>query len=106
MDELTPIEREIAERDAAIARIGAANAALVEVAKDTARRIADSHGTVTSTQVLAALREEGYGAVLDAVDRRFMGAVFWPGSGWERVGWSTTGSHGRPVAVWKWSGSR
>jgi len=73
---------------------------LVDHAFVVAFRIVHERGTVTSTEVLAEMREdERWRERVDAADRRFMGPVFRKKK-WTRVGWDTTGSHCRPVARW------
>lgn len=93
-------ESEEVKRDAALDTLELSRAELIADAKVHAVRIATETGTVTSTQVLASMRASGHGDDLDRYDRRWMGAVFRRGTGWKRVGWSSTGSHCRPVAVW------
>lgn len=92
---------ELEARERALDALEQHRPALVAIAYETARRIAVEHGKVTSPEVLAALRAQGHGEAIDAVDRRFMGAVFRASRGWRRVGWVSTGSHRRPVAVWE-----
>lgn len=72
---------------------------LIHEAKQAAMRVAQQRGTVTSTQVLDDMRANGLAKQLQGVDLRFMGAVF--RSGWVRVGYTNTGSHKRPVSVWR-----
>jgi len=92
-----------AARDRALDQLEAARADLVPAARAIAVELGAGGASVTSPQVLVELRKRGWGAELDAVDLRFMGAVF--RAGWERVGWVTgkasPGSHARPVAVWR-----
>lgn len=57
------------------------------------------NGRVTSTEVLRIMKAK-HGPMIEGIDHRFMGAVFRRGQGWKRLGWETTGSHGRPVAIW------
>jgi hypothetical protein len=73
-----------------------------------AQSLATKQGTVTSTEVLEVLKEElvpGSGPLADALqqaDPRFLGVIFrFPRGYWERVGTTSTGSHHRPVTVWK-----
>ena len=73
-------------------------AELIDQAKTIAEEIADIKGTVNSSEVVYEMRLRGIGAV-DLVDKRFMGAVF--RKGWERVGFSPTGSHSRPISIWR-----
>lgn len=88
-------------RDRGIARAaGKADPRLIEGAKQIALDIAFQFGTVTSTKVLDTLKDDpDLRHLLDGVDPRFMGAVF--RKGWERVGFDNSGSHKRPVTVWK-----
>jgi hypothetical protein len=58
---------------------------------------------VTSVEVFAEMRAQGYDTALDMVDPRWMGAVFREDI-WTRSGFETTGSHRRPVAIWKLTG--
>jgi hypothetical protein len=77
-------------------------AGLVEVARGIARRMATENGSVTSTQVLDALRADpDWSLRVAEVDARFMGLVFRSEREWKRVGWSPDGSHSRPVSVWE-----
>ncbi len=94
-------EEQFNQRDQALERLERSRAELIEIARTVAITLWAMNGRVTSTEVLAALRDQGYGVWIDSVDKRFMGAVFRPKSGWVRVGWEHTGSHGRPVAIWK-----
>lgn len=72
---------------------------LVLEGRSRAVAIARRNGSVTSTEVLAELRADPEWAdAVDAVDARFMGAVF--RKGWARAGWETSGSHARPVSRW------
>lgn len=91
---------ELFERDRVLDCLEDVRAELIDAATVAARIICERRGSVTSVQVFRYLRECGYGRRLDAVDPRWMGAVFRSGKGWKRVGWDQTGSHGRPVAVW------
>lgn len=90
-------------RDHALGTLEATRADLLAKARTIAWALAGTDGTVTSPDVVAEMRQQGYGAELDAVDLRFLGAVF--RCGWERAGWVTgrasPGSHARPVAVWR-----
>ena len=89
-------------RDVALALFENYRSTLVDAARDIAIDLADQQGKVTSPQVLAVLREHPeLGNVVESVDRRFMGAVF-RSKCWERIGWIATGSHRRPVSVWRY----
>jgi hypothetical protein len=72
---------------------------VIELARGVARTLALQHGRVTSSGVLQAMRDQGMGDEIDAVDRRFMGCVF-RGRGWQQIGWETSGSHRRRQPVW------
>jgi hypothetical protein len=91
---------ETAARDAALADLERTRAALIAVARVIARDIATARGRVTSVDVFRRLRADGLGAQLDAVDPRWMGAVFRGRDGWRQAGLEKAGSHRRPVAVW------
>jgi hypothetical protein len=89
-------------RLAALALFDQYRSTLVDAAHDIAIDLAKQQGKVTSPQVLAVLREHPkLGDVTKSVDRRFMGAVF-NRKCWERIGWTSTGSHRRPVSVWRY----
>jgi len=88
---------EAAERDRIIGELTQKRSHLVTVAKQVADQLA-AVGTVTSIQVRDRMREMGYGPAMDAVDPRWIGALF--RVGWYRVGYVPEGSHCRPVAVW------
>lgn len=91
---------EAQKRDEALALLERTRASLIARARAVAEELdAARPGGVTSTQVLALLRNQGHGPMLDSVDRRFMGAVF--RRGWEQVGWAPSGSHKRLVPVWR-----
>ena len=68
-------------------------------AKQIAANIYDRKGRVTSVEVMREMGKTHPSLIAD-IDPRFMGAVFRRGLGWKRIGWETTGSHGRPVAIW------
>ena len=90
------------QRDAALSKLAQSRTELVEKSREIAIRLADQKGTVTSTEVFAVLEAELTGELLKTfkeVDPRFMGVVF--RSGWVRVGLTSSGSHARPVSVWK-----
>lgn len=86
---------ELEKKEEVLNQLAESRRELITRAKEIALEIYEREGTVSSPQVLAVLREEN---PFD-VDPRFMGAVF--RKGWLRVGWTTAGSHGRPVSVWK-----
>ena len=92
-----PTETE--KRDAALDLLAEKRADLVRLARSTAMEIASANGSVTSPEVIEALRQKGHGRTLDLVDRRFMGVVF--RAGWRAVGRKADGSHARTVPVWE-----
>lgn len=87
------------KRDEALALLANTRRTLVAEARRVAIVLANQQGTVTSPQVLSAMRKGGWGLDLDSVDARFMGVVF--RKGWIRVGWENRGSHARPVSIWR-----
>lgn len=84
-------------RDRALDLLEAHRGPLVSAARRIAIEIERTLGRVSSPEVLRELRRRGYD--IDSSDRRFMGAVF--REGWVRIGWEPTGSHCRPVPIWK-----
>jgi hypothetical protein len=94
-----PQDLEGEARDIALDRIAKWRTGLVAIARDVAVQIARQRHRVTSVEVFAEMRAQGYDEALDAVDPRWMGAVF-NEEIWSREGWETTGSHKRPVAIW------
>ncbi len=92
---------ETAARDAALDLLEEHRAPLIEIARAVAQELAIRHGRVTSPDVVQELRARGYGDMIDAVDKRFMGAVFRSGNGWERIGFENLGSHRQPISVWR-----
>lgn len=87
------------KRDRALDLLAAHRFNLIEQAKKVAIAIEGKQGYVTSTMVLTHLREDPeWGQVVKRVDPRFMGAVF--RKGWRRAGWTSSGSHKRPVPKW------
>jgi hypothetical protein len=93
------LEQETQARDAALDLLEQIRVELVHEAKRIAFLIASSHGKVTSVQVHRELWLQHQEA-MQGVDPRFLGCVFRDGGVWERLGWESTGSHRRPVAVW------
>lgn len=91
---------ELEARDHALDTTINSRATLIAVAKAYALGIANANGSVTSVEVVALMRHNGWGPELDAHDRRWLGNVFRSGEGWRRMGWRNGGSHGRPIAVW------
>lgn len=89
-----------AQRDLALERFEHHRAELVQIAHNIARRISTEQGQVTATDVLLEMRAK-YPTQLDQVDPRFLGAVF-RRPGWEPMGYAPTGSHCRPVRIWRY----
>jgi len=99
-----PVERRKVEhkkRDEVLDALGQTRAALIRKAGEIALRIAHRKGNVTSVEVFDELKREGLGPMLTLYDPRWIGAVFRSGNGWRKQGYSTDGSHGRPVSVWE-----
>lgn len=96
-----PADVESAARDEALDALEAARAALVKEAHKIAVQLARQRGRITSVEVWHALIAYGYEDQLKGYDPRWLGCVFRSGKGWARVGWESTGSHKRPVAIWK-----
>lgn len=88
------------KRDHALDLLRRRRSALVAIGRDVAIEIARQRGRVTSVEVFAQMRAYGYDEEMDNCDPRWMGAVF-NESIWEREGWEQTGSHKRPVAIWR-----
>lgn len=80
---------------------------LLTAAQTTAMRIARTEGFVTCPALVVALRADGWGDLLDALDLRALGHVFrrphWHADGVLR-GKQSPGSHRRPVTVWRLRG--
>lgn len=93
-----PGKSERAGRDAALNLMATTRGPLIEVAREIALDIAHRVGRVTSVEVFAHLRAQGYGEYVDAVDARWMGVIFQ--KGWHRLGSERTGSHMRRVSIW------
>lgn len=91
-------ERE--QLELAIGRLETSTAELIEAAHEVAVELSEVNGSVTSPHVLRAMRQTKHAGAVAAADRRFMGAVF-RRPGWRRVGYSSEGSHCRPVSVWQ-----
>lgn len=94
-----PERNETAARDHALDQLEKWRSGLVEIGREIAIQLARRRNRVTSVEVFAEMRAQGYDEALDAVDPRWMGAVFREEI-WQREGWETTGSHRRPVAIW------
>lgn len=89
-----------AARDHALELFETHRSDLVLAAKAIAEQIAREKGRVTSPEIITILRRSELAARIDEVDRRFMGAVF-RGPAWKRIGFESTGSHKRPVSIWR-----
>jgi hypothetical protein len=90
------MQTEIEKRDEALDTLAVHRRGIVAEAKNIALSLCAAQGSVTSTQVITALRWRG--VLVGPVDTRFMGVVF--RKGWKQVGWSATGSHGRRIPIW------
>lgn len=95
-----PTDIETWKRDNALAQLEAYRSGLIEIARDIAIELARRRNRITSVEVFAEMRARGYHEAMDAVDPRWMGPVFREEI-WERQGWEQTGSHRRPVAIWR-----
>ncbi len=91
-------QREFQKRDKVLDYTQKIRVMLIERATAAAEFLDRTQGSVTSVQVFAKMRADGFGDRLDEVDPRFIGAVF--RRGWHRIGYKPDGSHGRPVAQW------
>lgn len=92
------VKRERIERDNALDRLEVSRSYLINLARDFAEKLELAKGRVTSSEVLFLLRSQ-VPEMVQNVDPRFMGAVF--RKGWERIGFEATGSHCRPVSIWR-----
>jgi hypothetical protein len=92
---------EDSKRDAALDLLKKSRGSLIAAAKIQANTICRARGRVTSVEVAKAMKAAGYVGAMAKVDLRWMGAVFRGGSEWTRVGWEMTGSHSRPVTIWR-----
>lgn len=88
------------ERDRSLDSLSAVRADLIAIADRVALEVLRRDGSVTAPQLLLDLRAAGYGAMLDAVDARFIAAILLPSRGWRAVGLANHGSKSRPVKVW------
>jgi hypothetical protein len=101
-----PTEEE--KRDEGIDRVSGKYSDLVAAGFPIALKICAEKGRVTSTEVKEAMEADPRYATRMAwvepggkePERRWLGQVFRRGQGWKRVGWESTGSHARPVAIW------
>lgn len=102
------VSDEESKRDDGIDRVSGKYADLVAAAIPIALRICAEKGRVTSVEVGAEMEADSrYAARMAWVppgkkepERRWLGAVFRRGNGWKRIGFESTGSHARPVAIW------
>ena len=95
---------ETEKRDEGIDKVEVKYSDLVDAAKTVAMRIYTERGRVTSVEVVSDMESDPRYAkrmMETAQERRWLGAVFRKGTGWVRIGWESTGSHARPVAIWK-----
>lgn len=96
------LRKENEKKEEILARVKRTRGSLIDLAKDAAVKLAQEFGKVSSTDVLMILESDHeIRAMMRGKDKRFMGAVFASGKMWTRVGYESTGSHGRPVAVWR-----
>ena len=98
-----PSPRQEAQLDEVLERLKAYRARLIAIGNHTAERLARERGRVTSVEVLNHMYKDPHTAVLmDQVDPRWIGVVFARKPEiWEHIGYERTGSHTRPVAVWR-----
>lgn len=101
-----PADPQAAERDSVLDLFEQTRGDLVDLGYKLALQLCQQNGEVTSVQVfdalnMAAQSDPALKLKLSSVDPRWMGAVFRESRGWERMGWVSSGSHKRPVAVWK-----
>lgn len=90
---------EEAKRDDILDAMEQRRRVLLAVAKGVAGRIERTRGRVTAVEVLADMRDCGFGPQMAMVDSRWAGAIF--RRGWTRIGYESKGSHARPVSVWR-----
>lgn len=95
-----PAHLEQDARDDALDRLSETRGGLIEIARTIAIQLAQQRKRITSVEVFAQMRAHGYDDALDSVDPRWMGPVFNEDI-WVREGWEPTGSHKRPVAIWR-----
>jgi hypothetical protein len=91
------VKKERVKRDVTLDRLEVTRSYLINLGRDLAVKLARLKGVVTSSEVLFLLKHQ-VPEMLDGIDPRFMGAVF--RKGWIKVGYESTGSHGRPVSRW------
>ena len=94
-----PADVETARRDDVLDALEEVRQGLVREAKKIAVQLARQRGRVTSVEVWQAMLAYGYEEQLKGYDPRWMGCVF--RTGWVRDGYESTGSHKRPVAIWR-----
>lgn len=89
---------EMRGRDAALDLFETFRPQLLAEARTIALQFAKEKGRVTSSEVIERMVAK-FPQAMASVDHRFMGGVF--RGGWERIGFEPSGSHCRPVSVWK-----
>lgn len=94
-------QQEFKKRDSALELLREHRAALIDVARNIAITLARKNKTVTSTEVIKTMKEKGFESYVEKYDKRFLGAVFTDKKTWTKVGYDNSGSHGRPVSVWR-----
>jgi hypothetical protein len=100
-DPINRLEIESQKRDTALSRLEHHRRELVILAREIAISHSHTYKRVSSTDVLRIMRA---GGVITDEDPRFLGCVF-RGKEWEPIGWESTGSHRRPVRVWRYVGT-
>jgi hypothetical protein len=96
------------KRDEGIDQVSGKYSDLVAAGFPIALQICAEKGRVTSVEVGAAMETDPRYATRMAwvapgktePERRWLGAIFRKGNGWKRIGFESTGSHARPVAIW------
>jgi hypothetical protein len=94
-----PADVETARLNDVLDALEAARAALITEAHKIAVQLARQRGRVTSIEVWHTMLAYGYEEQLKGYDPRWIGCVF--RRGWVRDGFESTGSHKRPVSVWR-----
>ena len=103
-----PKPTEEQKRDEGIDQVSGKYLDLVAAGFPIALQICAEKGRVTSVEVGAAMEADSRYATRMAwvapgktePERRWLGAIFRRGNGWKRIGFESTGSHARPVAIW------
>jgi hypothetical protein len=99
---------EEAKKNSGIEQVSKGYADLIAAGIPIAMRICEERGRVTSVEVEAEmLSDSRYASRMAEIpvgettpERRWLGHIFQRG-GWKRFGYEPTGSHGRPVSIWK-----